>query len=343
MAATRTDQIMAELIGLGYTTGTISDRERKRLLAKTGASNVGKTLQDLYVLAAEPNRLIPDKTIGSGPLGGGGGGGAAIDNVTKSFWLDIDSLAVGDIATDTFKDKTGAVTVTHNHQAVRLTVAQDALANNKKYVEFMADNYFTMPLGSLGIADLWLIVRGTDGPTAWKFGASNAQNHCTYSGAIYDDAFTATRLGPLPSGTVNSKASLYRVKNTVASGKNAWVDNLSIYTGGGSVPSMFPTAFIGCSSADGVTPGAGWIGGRVYEIIALTEANSTIANENIIKTYLNTKYGLALTPTPTLVITDDGNGLLSTTDAIVTDDLAGNLATTSVDVTDSGTGILSVA
>jgi len=72
---TYNDKIMAELIGLGYTTGTISDRERLRLLAKTGASSVGKTLQDLYVLAGEPNRLIPDPTIGSGPVGGGGGGG----------------------------------------------------------------------------------------------------------------------------------------------------------------------------------------------------------------------------------------------------------------------------
>lgn len=59
--ATYNDNIMTELIGAGYTTGTITDRERQRLLAKTGSTGVGKTMDDLYFMANEPNRLVGDK------------------------------------------------------------------------------------------------------------------------------------------------------------------------------------------------------------------------------------------------------------------------------------------
>ena len=50
-------EIINQLIAAGYTINTIMDRERARLLAKTGANPVGKTLQDLYYLAGERPRL----------------------------------------------------------------------------------------------------------------------------------------------------------------------------------------------------------------------------------------------------------------------------------------------
>lgn len=53
----RGTEIINQLIAAGYTVGTIMDRERTRLLEKTGANPVGKTLQDLYYLANERPRL----------------------------------------------------------------------------------------------------------------------------------------------------------------------------------------------------------------------------------------------------------------------------------------------
>ena len=56
--ATKNDTIMAALVSAGYTTGSINDRERKRLLDKavlTEPQNL--SLQDLYRLASERPRL----------------------------------------------------------------------------------------------------------------------------------------------------------------------------------------------------------------------------------------------------------------------------------------------
>jgi hypothetical protein len=53
----RGTEIIQQLIAAGYTVGTIMDRERQRLLAKTGANPVGNTLQDLYRIANERPRL----------------------------------------------------------------------------------------------------------------------------------------------------------------------------------------------------------------------------------------------------------------------------------------------
>lgn len=55
--ATRGVEIIQELINAGYDINTIMDRERLRLLAKTGANPVGNSLQDLYYLAGERPRL----------------------------------------------------------------------------------------------------------------------------------------------------------------------------------------------------------------------------------------------------------------------------------------------
>lgn len=49
--------IIQELIEAGYTVDTIMDRERLRLLSKTGVDPIGKSLQDLYYLAGERPRL----------------------------------------------------------------------------------------------------------------------------------------------------------------------------------------------------------------------------------------------------------------------------------------------
>jgi hypothetical protein len=56
-AIARGTAIITELVAAGYTMGTIMDRERLRLLEKTGANPVGMTLQDLYRLAGERPRL----------------------------------------------------------------------------------------------------------------------------------------------------------------------------------------------------------------------------------------------------------------------------------------------
>jgi hypothetical protein len=56
-AIARGTGIIGELVAAGYTMGTIMDRERLRLLDKTGANPVGNTLQDLYRLASERPRL----------------------------------------------------------------------------------------------------------------------------------------------------------------------------------------------------------------------------------------------------------------------------------------------
>lgn len=52
------DLIMADLVSQGYLTGTLADRERARLLDDlllTEPQNL--SLQDLYRLVSEPNRL----------------------------------------------------------------------------------------------------------------------------------------------------------------------------------------------------------------------------------------------------------------------------------------------
>lgn len=52
------DQILQGLINQGFTTGSLADRERARLLAKLTLSEPqALTIQDLYDLADEPNRL----------------------------------------------------------------------------------------------------------------------------------------------------------------------------------------------------------------------------------------------------------------------------------------------
>jgi hypothetical protein len=53
----KADIIMQELIALGYTTGSIADREYSRLKAATGSDGIGKTLYDLYTLNNERPRL----------------------------------------------------------------------------------------------------------------------------------------------------------------------------------------------------------------------------------------------------------------------------------------------
>ena len=55
--ASGVDTIMAELVGAGYTTGSVSDRERARLMAKTASNGKGKGLADLYAMASEKHRL----------------------------------------------------------------------------------------------------------------------------------------------------------------------------------------------------------------------------------------------------------------------------------------------
>lgn len=56
-AIARGTGIIEELVAAGYTMGTIMDRERLRLLDKTGANPVAATLQDLYRIAGERPRL----------------------------------------------------------------------------------------------------------------------------------------------------------------------------------------------------------------------------------------------------------------------------------------------
>ena len=55
--ASTIDNIMTELVGLGHTTGSVTDRERARLLAVTGAPSVGNSMSDLYRQASELNRI----------------------------------------------------------------------------------------------------------------------------------------------------------------------------------------------------------------------------------------------------------------------------------------------
>jgi hypothetical protein len=93
--ATYNDTIMSELIASGYTTGTINDRERKRLLAKTGNSGVGKTLGDLYFLAGESNRLAGEK---SPSQGGGGGTTLVINDDGLGVLSTTDAVVTDDLA-----------------------------------------------------------------------------------------------------------------------------------------------------------------------------------------------------------------------------------------------------
>lgn len=54
----KADTIMAELIAAGFTTGSILDRERKRLLAKVALTEPQNlSLVDLYKLGNERPRL----------------------------------------------------------------------------------------------------------------------------------------------------------------------------------------------------------------------------------------------------------------------------------------------
>ena len=58
MANTKNDSIMASLISGGFTTGSINDRERARLLAAAGLVEPQRlSLQDLYKLRGEKPRL----------------------------------------------------------------------------------------------------------------------------------------------------------------------------------------------------------------------------------------------------------------------------------------------
>lgn len=58
-SSSRIDTIMAALTGAGYTTGSIQDRERKRLLAVLVLTEPQRlSLQDLYKLAGERPRLF---------------------------------------------------------------------------------------------------------------------------------------------------------------------------------------------------------------------------------------------------------------------------------------------
>lgn len=59
MANTNRDNIMASLVSAGYTTGTIQDRERQRLLTALALVEPQRlSLQDLYKLASERPRLF---------------------------------------------------------------------------------------------------------------------------------------------------------------------------------------------------------------------------------------------------------------------------------------------
>ena len=56
--ASKADTIMASLISAGYTTGSLVDRERLRLITATTPPNPDKlSLYDLYKLAGERPRL----------------------------------------------------------------------------------------------------------------------------------------------------------------------------------------------------------------------------------------------------------------------------------------------
>lgn len=59
---TERDSILALLIAGGFTTGSVVDRERARLVALTGG-DTKKSLADLYKLANEPKRLMGRKTV----------------------------------------------------------------------------------------------------------------------------------------------------------------------------------------------------------------------------------------------------------------------------------------
>jgi len=59
MANTKNDNIMAALVGAGYTTGSINDRERQRLLTALALTEPQRlSLQDLYKLAGEKPRVF---------------------------------------------------------------------------------------------------------------------------------------------------------------------------------------------------------------------------------------------------------------------------------------------
>lgn len=58
-SSSRIDTIFTSLTSAGYTTGTIHDRERKRLLAALALTEPQRlSLQDLYKLASERPRLF---------------------------------------------------------------------------------------------------------------------------------------------------------------------------------------------------------------------------------------------------------------------------------------------
>jgi hypothetical protein len=60
------DRIMEGLISQGFTTGSLSDRERARLLAKLVLVEPQPlTIQDLYDLADEPNRMVGQTLFGA--------------------------------------------------------------------------------------------------------------------------------------------------------------------------------------------------------------------------------------------------------------------------------------
>jgi hypothetical protein len=57
--ASRNDLIMQELVGLGFTEGSIVDREYERLLSELRlSSGQGLSLYDLYSMAGEEPRLF---------------------------------------------------------------------------------------------------------------------------------------------------------------------------------------------------------------------------------------------------------------------------------------------
>lgn len=58
--STYRDQMLSTLTAAGFATGSVNDRERARLVGKTGFDK-GYSLADLYRAAGEPNRTAKAK------------------------------------------------------------------------------------------------------------------------------------------------------------------------------------------------------------------------------------------------------------------------------------------
>lgn len=330
--STLIDKIMSGLISQGYTTGTISDREYSRLKAKTGLSK-GYTIADLYDRAGEAGRIYGDLTLPSGgtvtpqpPV--------TVADIVKTFWLKADDFALGSAPASFIDSGNNGVTV--NRVLSPVTVAA-GVGGIKEFV-FGGGWFETTPWAN-STRDIWAVFTPTlDGQSWAALGNNSANSHILYSGAVlYDITLGTTRIGPV-SGFPSGVRFLYRVKNTSATGR--------LFSANGTIraadASPFGLPAGGCVIGNGPAKTTQFVwAGKLNEMIALSESESTLANEAILKTYFATKYGLTLAAG--LALNDDGLGNLSTTSTDITDDLAGNLATVSTDVFDDGNGTLTSA